>query len=192
MGNWISNARNAKNDGHSPNSNRRNTRNANTSNLFHNSSNTRNANTSNTPETSDWDLGAIVTATGAATGVVYAGSKLLSTENVRKSETKDRLKSQNLTPYQDEKRVFGEFRCPKCYRKWMSASSWANCGQDCIVCKIKVYPHKQRPLEKPDGLDVSDPSKAHPQHLCEKCRALGHNCRRSRQKSLTNWSSLLV
>ena len=26
-----------------------------------------------------------------------------------------------------------------------------------------MYPHKQRPLEKPDGLDVSDQSKEHPQ-----------------------------
>ncbi|XP_065567987.1 zinc finger CCHC domain-containing protein 24-like [Artemia franciscana] len=90
----------------------------------------------------------------------------------------DRSKSQNLTPYQGKRRVFGEFRCPECNRKWMSGNSWANCGQDCTDCKIKVYPHKQRPLEKPDGLDVSDPSKAHPQHLCQKCRALGYNCRR--------------
>lgn len=37
----------------------------------------------------------------------------------------------------------------------------------------------QRPLEKPDGLDVSDQSKVHPQHLCEKCKTLGYYCRRS-------------
>lgn len=36
----------------------------------------------------------------------------------------------------------------------------------------------QRPLEKPDGLDVSDQSKEHPQHLCEKCKDLGYYCRR--------------
>ena len=36
----------------------------------------------------------------------------------------------------------------------------------------------QRPLEKPDGLDVSDQSKEHPQHLCEKCKVLGYYCRR--------------
>jgi hypothetical protein len=36
----------------------------------------------------------------------------------------------------------------------------------------------QRPLEKPDGLDVSDQSKVHPQHLCEKCKNLGYYCRR--------------
>jgi len=36
----------------------------------------------------------------------------------------------------------------------------------------------QRPLEKPDGLDVSDQSKVHPQHLCQKCKQLGYYCRR--------------
>uniref|UniRef100_A0A673GWN1 Zinc finger CCHC-type containing 24 n=1 Tax=Sinocyclocheilus rhinocerous TaxID=307959 RepID=A0A673GWN1_9TELE len=53
-----------------------------------------------------------------------------------------------------------------------------NMGQECIKCHINVYPHKQRPLEKPDGLDVSDQSKEHPQHLCEKCKVLGYYCRR--------------
>ncbi|KAH7977647.1 hypothetical protein HPB49_003120 [Dermacentor silvarum] len=37
---------------------------------------------------------------------------------------------------------------------------------------------RERPLEKPDGLDVSDQSKEHPQHLCEKCKSLGYYCRR--------------
>ncbi|CAG0896627.1 unnamed protein product [Darwinula stevensoni] len=89
-----------------------------------------------------------------------------------------RPKGEGLTPYQGRKRCFGEYRCPKCKRKWMSGNSWANMGQECIKCHINVYPHKQRPLEKPDGLDVSDQSKVHPQHLCEKCRALGYYCRR--------------
>ncbi|KAG8135193.1 hypothetical protein E2320_008232 [Naja naja] len=77
-----------------------------------------------------------------------------------------------------KKRCFGEYKCPKCKRKWMSGNSWANMGQECIKCHINVYPHKQRPLEKPDGLDVSDQSKEHPQHLCEKCKVLGYYCRR--------------
>uniref|UniRef100_A0AAQ4PL12 Zinc finger, CCHC domain containing 24 n=1 Tax=Gasterosteus aculeatus aculeatus TaxID=481459 RepID=A0AAQ4PL12_GASAC len=80
-----------------------------------------------------------------------------------------RPKGEGLTPYQGKKRCFGEYKCPKCKRKWMSGNSWANMGQECIKCHINVYPHKQRPLEKPDGLDVSDQSKEHPQHLCEKC-----------------------
>uniref|UniRef100_A0A8D2GRX0 Zinc finger CCHC-type containing 24 n=1 Tax=Urocitellus parryii TaxID=9999 RepID=A0A8D2GRX0_UROPR len=81
-----------------------------------------------------------------------------------------RPKGEGLTPYQGKKRCFGEYKCPKCKRKWMSGNSWANMGQECIKCHINVYPHKQRPLEKPDGLDVSDQSKEHPQHLCEKCK----------------------
>ncbi|ODN01037.1 Zinc finger CCHC domain-containing protein 24 [Orchesella cincta] len=89
-----------------------------------------------------------------------------------------RPRTDSLTPYQGKKRCFGEYKCPKCKRKWMSGNSWANMGQECIKCHINVYPHKQRPLEKPDGLDVSDQSKIHPQHLCEKCRMVGYYCRR--------------
>uniref|UniRef100_A0A3B3C247 Zinc finger CCHC-type containing 24 n=1 Tax=Oryzias melastigma TaxID=30732 RepID=A0A3B3C247_ORYME len=89
-----------------------------------------------------------------------------------------RPKGEGLTPYQGKKRCFGEYKCPKCKRKWMSGNSWSNMGQECIKCHINVYPHKQRPLEKPDGLDVSDQSKEHPQHLCEKCKVLGYYCRR--------------
>ncbi|GFS09180.1 zinc finger CCHC domain-containing protein 24 [Elysia marginata] len=89
-----------------------------------------------------------------------------------------RPKGEGLTPYQGKKRCFGEYKCSKCKRKWMSGNSWANMGQECIKCHILVYPHKQRPLEKPDGLDVSDQSKVHPQHLCEKCKMLGYYCRR--------------
>ncbi|GBP56307.1 Zinc finger CCHC domain-containing protein 24 [Eumeta japonica] len=162
-------------------------------------------------------------------------------------------KGEGLTPYQGKKRCFGEFKCPKCKRKWMSGNSWANFSQQCIKCHINVYPHKQhnapcritpfldwppellhaasgapapvyayngqvyprylklcsvhmdefifhynvksraeaaitrsrprrepelRPIEKPDGLDVSDQSKIHPQQLCQKCRTLGFYCRR--------------
>ncbi|KAL5018122.1 hypothetical protein ScPMuIL_003844 [Solemya velum] len=89
-----------------------------------------------------------------------------------------RPKGEGLTPYQGKKRCFGEYKCPKCKRKWMSGNSWANMGQECIKCHINVFPHKQRPLEKPDGLDVSDQSKVHPQDLCQKCKVLGYYCRR--------------
>ncbi|XP_057215182.1 zinc finger CCHC domain-containing protein 24-like [Triplophysa rosa] len=89
-----------------------------------------------------------------------------------------RPKGEGLTPYQGKKRCFGEYKCPKCKRKWMSGNSWANMGQECIKCHINVYPYKQCPLEKPDGLDVSDQSKEHPQNLCEKCKMLGYYCRR--------------
>lgn len=82
----------------------------------------------------------------------------------------------NQTPYQGNRRCFGEYRCPQCNRLWMSANSWANTGQQCQSCNIVVYPHTQRRLEKPEGLDVGDPQKRHPQHLCEKCKRLGHFC----------------
>lgn len=84
--------------------------------------------------------------------------------------------SSGKTPYQGGRRCFGEYRCPECNRGWMSANSWANTGQQCQNCSIVVYPHTQRPLHKPDGLDKGDVSKQHPQHLCEKCKRLGHFC----------------
>ncbi|XP_066936984.1 zinc finger CCHC domain-containing protein 24-like isoform X2 [Clytia hemisphaerica] len=90
-----------------------------------------------------------------------------------------RPKGEGLTPYQGKKRCFGEYKCPSCKRKWMSGNSWSNMGQMCIKCSILVYPHKQRPLDKPDGLDVSDQTKEHPQSLCEKCKTLGYYCRRA-------------
>lgn len=52
-------------------------------------------------------------------------------------------KGEGLTPYQGKKRCFGEFKCPKCKRKWLSANSWCNMGQECIKCRINVYPSKQ-------------------------------------------------
>ena len=33
------------------------------------------------------------------------------------------------TPYQENKRSFGEFICTTCGRRWMSGNSWANYGQ---------------------------------------------------------------
>lgn len=56
---------------------------------------------------------------------------------------KARKKNVGHTPYQGKKRCFGEYKCTKCKRKWMSGNSWANMGQDCIKCQIKIYPHKQ-------------------------------------------------
>lgn len=89
-----------------------------------------------------------------------------------------RSKQKVLTPYQGNERCFGGYQCPKCKRKWMSSNSWANMGQKCKKCNINVYPYDQKPLEKPEGLDKSDPSIAHPEHLCQKCKSLGYNCQR--------------
>ncbi|XP_075986850.1 zinc finger CCHC domain-containing protein 24-like isoform X2 [Anticarsia gemmatalis] len=47
------------------------------------------------------------------------------------------------TPYKGKRRCFGEYRCDKCNRSWMSANSWANFGQKCTNCNINVMPHKQ-------------------------------------------------
>lgn len=52
-------------------------------------------------------------------------------------------KGKKLTPYQGWKRCFGEFKCSKCLRTWMSGNSWADMGQECTTCKVNVYPHKQ-------------------------------------------------
>ncbi|PIK37554.1 hypothetical protein BSL78_25624 [Apostichopus japonicus] len=86
-----------------------------------------------------------------------------------------------LTPYQGKGRCFGEYRCDDCHRTWMSGNSWADMGQECTNCRQNIYPHTQRPLNKPDGLDVSDENKPHPQHLCEKCKAMGRRCTESRR-----------
>merc|ERR1712087_895175 len=52
--------------------------------------------------------------------------------------------SKVITPYQGLKRCFGEFKCHKCKRKWMSGNSWANMSQRCIKCKVEIFPTKQR------------------------------------------------
>ncbi|OWR53953.1 zinc finger CCHC domain-containing protein 24 [Danaus plexippus plexippus] len=83
------------------------------------------------------------------------------------------------TPYKGKSRCFGEYRCPQCSRRWMSSNSWAGYGQECQSCKINVFPHKQTPLQKPKELDVGDNKKPHPQHLCQKCKALGYYCRQT-------------
>ena len=82
------------------------------------------------------------------------------------------------TPYQGKRRCFGEYTCDECGRSWMSGNSWKNTGQRCQNCNRNVFPHTQRPLEKPEGLDKSDPTKHHPQELCGKCRQLGFFCGR--------------
>ena len=93
-----------------------------------------------------------------------------------------RPREKGITPYQGQKRCFGEYFCPTCNKTWMSGNSWANAGQLCRGCGMNIYPHKQRPLEKPDGLDCSDMRKEHPQELCQKCRELGTYCRRAKRQ----------
>lgn len=86
------------------------------------------------------------------------------------------VKIATKTTYTGSGRCFGEYKCPQCRRTWMSANSWVGYGQKCSSCNIEVMPHTQKPLEKPEGLDKSDPNKSHPRELCGKCRALGGFC----------------
>lgn len=84
-----------------------------------------------------------------------------------------------LTPYQGPERVFGTFICVHCHRKWYSASSWANCAQECQRCRKRVFPCEQARLEKADAeaAHTIDLGKPHPQELCDKCKQLGYDCR---------------
>ena len=87
-----------------------------------------------------------------------------------------RPREEGLTPYQGTKRSFGQFKCPKCLRKWTSGNSWANVSQSCIKCRIAVYPVKQLPLQKRND---NEPAACHPQHLCQKCLVQGFYCGRN-------------
>ena len=69
----------------------------------------------------------------------------------RKTPSYKSNRQEQKTPYQGKRRVWGEFCCPECDRRWNSGNSWANMGQECKKCKIMVYPHHQRRLDKPDS-----------------------------------------
>jgi hypothetical protein len=59
----------------------------------------------------------------------------------------DEVHNRVPTPYQGPNRSYGYFQC-KCGKKWKSDNSWANRHQICKKCKKKVYPYKQKPLQK--------------------------------------------
>jgi len=88
-----------------------------------------------------------------------------------------RARDRGLTPYQGKNRCYGEYVCRKCKRRWTSGNSWANVGQYCRKCEVKVYPHQQRPCAKNFVLELGGKVLVHPQHLCEKCKRLGSYCR---------------
>ena len=86
--------------------------------------------------------------------------------------------NEKKTPYQGKRRCFGEFRCPKCNRRWQSANSWANSGQKCQSCNGEyVYPYKQTRLMRSED-DHIDRNKDHPMDKCQKCTQLGRSCSR--------------
>lgn len=56
------------------------------------------------------------------------------------------MSSQN-TPYQGNKRCFGEYTCQRCNKQWKSANSRSNESQRCTCCGQQVFPMKQRSLQ---------------------------------------------
>jgi DNA-directed RNA polymerase subunit RPC12/RpoP len=41
---------------------------------------------------------------------------------------------------------FGDFKCPRCHKKWKSSKAWADYGQKCKSCATKVMPSELRKL----------------------------------------------
>ncbi|CAM1305416.1 ZCCHC24 (predicted) [Pycnogonum litorale] len=91
----------------------------------------------------------------------------------------DNTTVEKLTPYQGKKRSFGYFKCHQCQKMWSSGNSWANMGQECLTCRINIYPFRQRKLKKRSGKKSGPP---HQNSLCEKCKTLGFNCRSYRYR----------
>lgn len=60
-----------------------------------------------------------------------------------KVELRGKNNGPGLTPYQGQKRCFGEYKCKKCKNTWKSGFSWADTSQKCLKCKTDVYPHTQ-------------------------------------------------
>lgn len=83
------------------------------------------------------------------------------------------------TPYQGPRRVYGEFQCPTCKKRWVSGYSWANTAQLCSNCRKEVFPHIQKKLIKSNA-QVDEVPKMHKSDLCKKCIETGHFCRRLR------------
>jgi hypothetical protein len=85
-----------------------------------------------------------------------------------------------LTPWRGDQghRVFGEFRCTKCNKRWSSAATYCDKQQACQKCKVWVYPYAQHPLCRKDGSDDDDDNERRPHDManCQKCRELGRCC----------------
>lgn len=45
-----------------------------------------------------------------------------------------------------ERPCFGDFKCPRCYKKWQSSRAWADYGQECKSCSTKVKATKLQKL----------------------------------------------
>lgn len=97
---------------------------------------------------------------------------------MNQARTKVRVK--HLTPFQGSPthRVFGEFKCGHCRRKWSSAASWTDKWQKCKGCEAKCYPFFQHTLDRreDDSDDEEQERRPHDVMRCEKCIELGRIC----------------
>jgi hypothetical protein len=85
----------------------------------------------------------------------------------------------HLTPFQGSSthRVFGEFKCRNCRRKWSSAASWVDKWQKCKGCEAKCYPFQQHVLDQREfGDNIVEEKRPHDVTRCEKCIELGRIC----------------
>jgi hypothetical protein len=84
-----------------------------------------------------------------------------------------------LTPFpshlEDDRRVFGEFKCTSCGNRWKSAGSWKDKWQECKKCKAKCFPFTQRQLNDGGGV-VDGERRPHRVELCQKCIEKGSMC----------------
>lgn len=116
-------------------------------------------------------------STQFATSKTYKGSIRHLAQNQALKKRAPYQEASTLTPYQGSKRCFGHYQCSKCTRKWQSAYSWANKGQECQRCSIMIYPHRQEPLKKGEEESKIDKNKSHDGSRCEKCQQLGYSCK---------------
>ena len=80
-----------------------------------------------------------------------------------------------FSPLQEvPRRMFGEFICLDCGRKWFSGNAWPGMGQQCLRCMKMIKPDSLRPLRPSFGLTRKEP---HKQEFCQMCQQLGYNCR---------------
>jgi len=75
-------------------------------------------------------------------------------------------------------RMFGEFYCQHCHRRWSSGVAWQGKGQQCKTCRRMVLPKSLRPLQSQRTHNSDDEDrKPHQGNLCQMCQELGFNCR---------------
>ena len=73
------------------------------------------------------------------------------------------------------KRMFGEFHCEACDKKWASAHAWEGQGQQCGKCGRMIHAKRLRPLRQ---TALEHRSSFHREDLCERCQELGYNCQK--------------